>query len=175
MKIDKIIRIKDFHKYKNLEIKGSFILYDVPLEELPEGLKVGQSLILVGTKTKKLPNFLNVGKHLILKNNPIKKLPDNLKIKGRLNLSNTLIKELPNGLVVGADYKGYGIILGHTKIDDLPKDLIVKGDIVKYYSSLEEKKRLISKDKKIILPEGVEGQIIYHKTKPIKDEDINED
>lgn len=68
-------------------------------------------------------NNLKIEGDLHLFDCAVSKLPVGMEVKGDLNLEGSLITELPAGLVVGGD------LVLNRKINKLPRDLTVNGEI----------------------------------------------
>ena len=79
---------------KVMGIRGSLLLRETAITELPEGLK-------------------EVYGRLSISNTKVTNLPDNLVVHDGLNFNYTLIKELPKDLIVG-----YGLNLGNDSLMD---------------------------------------------------------
>ena len=101
-------KIQDYIKNGS---EGDLNLSRIPIQTLPDGLKVGGHLNLMGTQIKTLPAGLEVGGGLNLMGTQIKTLPAGLEVGGSLDLSHTPIKSLPDGLKVGGN-----LYLSHTPI-----------------------------------------------------------
>ena len=88
------------------------------------------------TLKKKIQNYIKNGckGDFDLNGTPIERLPENLKkVSGTLDLSHSKIKELPDDLVVGKD-----LWLHNTEIQKLPKNLKVGGDLAMSFSKIKE-------------------------------------
>lgn len=126
---------KYIQDYINNGSKGSLILNNSPIVELPDDLKhIGHSLDLYGSS--------------------IQKLPDNFVVNGSLFINYTPISKLPDNLTVGGD-----LFMNHTRISEIPKNLKVGGNIDVAATPLSEKYEI--EDLKKLLP-GVKGNIYYH-------------
>ena len=131
----------------NLEVHGKLSLENSSIKSLPKNLRVHGKLNLSRTSILTLPNDIKVDGDLELSSSDIKTLPDNLKIGGSLYLAGTKLDKLPKGLEI----KGYLFLVNCpiTRVQDLPSDLKVHGNIESYYFTNQEAKDYLKKHQRL--------------------------
>lgn len=93
------------------------------ITELPNDLYV-YNLVMSSSKLKHIPKNIKYFKNIYLSAcNNLKELPDNLVVFNSLNISYTNLRKLPKNLHVKS------LSMLHTKIKELPLDLVVTGNI----------------------------------------------
>lgn len=93
------------------------------ITELPNDLYV-YNLVMSSSKLKHIPKNIKYFKYIYLSAcNNLKELPDNLVVFNSLNISYTNLRKLPKNLHVKS------LSMLHTKIKELPLDLVVTGVI----------------------------------------------
>lgn len=90
---------------------------------LPNNFTVNRSLYLKNTKFKTLAENLTINGNLVLRSSNVKFLPENLTVEKTLDIEYSTLKELPKNLHV----KRHLIL--NSRIAELPKDLIVEGEL----------------------------------------------
>ena len=105
---------------------GELYLSNCPqFESLPEGLEIGEEGLYITDcpALKSLPKGLSVEGKIAIENTPIRSFPENMTVYGELYLRDFDVWELPRGMSIGGD------LFGGYKLNWLPDDLKVKGDI----------------------------------------------
>jgi hypothetical protein len=118
----------DFKRVENYikNPRGTLVLEDSPLEELPLGLtQVEGDLTLINTKIKTLPDNLKIAGSLYLDNSPILYLPSNLKVNGSAAVYNAkYLTHLGENITVPLL-----TIIGAKNLKTLPQSLKVETSI----------------------------------------------
>ena len=116
---------KPFSFPKVLKVNGNFKCIATDIKRMSEKLYVNLFCDLLESTFDKLPKAMKVGEGLYLAKTPITELPKGIKeVYNNLDVYNTKISKLNDNLVV------YGcFVLGNTQIEELPKGLIVGGEL----------------------------------------------
>jgi len=142
---------KSFSFPKILKIDGELLCTDNIIKRMPEELHVKNNCYFSESTFDKSPKVMEICGSLALRSTPITELPEGLKeVYGNLDIYNTNITKLNDNLVVYSSF-----VLGYTQIEELPKGLIIGGELnlgntnLRDYSNLHKvcSELVVSKEK----------------------------
>ena len=142
---------KSFTFPKILKIDGELLCTDNIIKRMPEELYVKKTCYFSESTFDKSPKVMEICGSLVLRSTPITELPEGLKeVYGNLDIYNTNITKLNDNLVVYSSF-----VLGYTQIEELPKGLIIGGELnlgntnLRDYSNLHKvcSELVVSKEK----------------------------